>query len=85
MQGEVTYDSESPMVRVYKEEGGDASDTAAVEEWEYVGFEELENYEKMSMTLVAVRPEDESRFTPEEWADILEKIDRGEIRWQDWD
>lgn len=35
--------------------------------------------------LVAVRPEDESKFTPEEWADILVKIEQGEIRWQDWD
>ena len=33
--------------------------------------------------LIAVRPEDESKFTPEEWAEILEKIEQGEIRWQD--
>ena len=32
--------------------------------------------------LLAVRPEDESKFTPEEWAEILEKIERGEIYWQ---
>ena len=32
--------------------------------------------------LAAVRPEDESKFTPEEWAEILEKIERGEIRWE---
>lgn len=33
--------------------------------------------------LLAVRPEDESKFTPEEWAEILEKVERGEIYWQD--
>lgn len=83
LQGEVTYDPEFPMVRVYKEEGGDAPAAAAEEKWEYVN---LEDFEAVEMgTLIAVRPEDESKFTPEEWADILEKIDRGEIRWQDWD
>lgn len=33
--------------------------------------------------LVSVKHSDQSKFTPEEWADILEKIDNGEIVWED--
>ena len=33
--------------------------------------------------LLAVRHDDESRFTPEEWAKILELIEQGEMYWQD--
>lgn len=33
--------------------------------------------------LLAVRHDDESRFTPEEWAEILELIEQGEMYWQD--
>lgn len=33
--------------------------------------------------LVSVSHRDEERFSPEEWAEILDKIDRGEITWED--
>lgn len=33
--------------------------------------------------LVSVSHRDEERFSPEEWAEILKKIDRGEITWED--
>lgn len=33
--------------------------------------------------LIAVNPQDEQDYTPDEWKSILDKIDRGEIRWED--
>ena len=38
---------------------------------------------KISMPLISVKHSDESKFTPEQWADILEQIERGEIFWED--
>jgi hypothetical protein len=35
--------------------------------------------DSMQAVLVAVNQNDENRFTPEEWADILEKVETGEI------
>ena len=36
-------------------------------------------------TLVAVSPEDESKFTPEEWAEILKLVEQGKIRWVEFE
>ena len=44
---------------------------------------DLSNAVKMSLPLIAVKHSDESKFTPEQWADILEQIERGEIFWED--
>ncbi|WP_213582203.1 M56 family metallopeptidase [Paenibacillus sp. J2TS4] len=33
--------------------------------------------------LIAVSPSDESKFTPEEWKNILAQIERGEVYWED--
>lgn len=39
--------------------------------------------EEMPTTLISVSHDDESKFTPEEWASILEQIDQGNIVWED--
>lgn len=36
-------------------------------------------------TLVAVSPTDESKFTPEEWAEILKLVEQGKIRWVEFE
>ncbi len=36
-------------------------------------------------TPVAVSPEDESKFTPEEWAEILKLVEQGKIRWVEFE
>lgn len=38
------------------------------------------NIQSFEFKIVAVSPEDEDKFTPEEWADILEKVETGEIQ-----
>lgn len=44
---------------------------------------DLQNTVHMDMTLVSVSHDDESKFTPEEWAEILKQIELGNISWQD--
>ena len=44
---------------------------------------DLSNAVKMSLPLIAVKHSDKSKFTPEQWADILEQIELGEIFWED--
>ncbi|MFI3255084.1 MAG: M56 family metallopeptidase [Eubacteriales bacterium] len=41
---------------------------------------ESENIQSFDLKIIAVSPEDEKKFTPEQWADILEKVDAGEIQ-----
>ena len=41
----------------------------------------LENAKSLEVTLIAVGPEDESKFSPEEWAKILELVEQGKVRW----
>ena len=43
----------------------------------------LENVQSMTTTLVSVSHMDESRFTPEKWAEILKMIDEGRVFWED--
>ncbi len=38
------------------------------------------NIQSFEFKIVAVSPSDEDKFTPEEWADILEKVETGEIQ-----
>ena len=44
---------------------------------------DLQNTVHMDMTLVSVSHDDESKFTPEEWAEILKQIELGNISWED--
>lgn len=41
------------------------------------------DWEEMPSTLISVSHDDEVKFTPEEWADILEQIGQGNIFWED--
>lgn len=74
---------ESPMVVLSRKEES-ACDPGAepVEKVEWIDLEGENIIWADLGELLAVRPSDESRFTPEEWAEILEKIERGEMYWQ---
>jgi len=56
--------------------------TVNLDHLNYVKSVDLDNAAGMGLTLISVSPDDESKFSPEEWAEILEKIERGEIRWE---
>ena len=43
----------------------------------------LENAQPMKLTLISVSHDDERKFAPEEWAEILELIEQGEMYWED--
>ena len=43
----------------------------------------LNNVQSMTTTLVSVSHADESKFTPEKWAEILKMIDAGTVVWED--
>ena len=43
----------------------------------------LKNAQPMKITLLSVSHNDEHKFTPDEWAQILELIEQGEICWED--
>ena len=42
-----------------------------------------QNAQSMDITLVSVSHDDESKFTPEEWAEILKQIEQGTVYWED--
>ena len=42
-----------------------------------------QNAQSMDITLVSVSHDDESKFTPEEWAEILKQIEQGTVHWED--
>lgn len=42
----------------------------------------LSSIDSRKSRLIAVRPSDEKRFSPEEWQDILAQIERGEMYWE---
>lgn len=42
-----------------------------------------QNAQSMDITLVSVSHDDESKFTPEEWAEILKQIEQGAVHWED--
>ena len=42
-----------------------------------------QNAQSMDITLVSVSHDDESKFTPEEWAEILKQIEQGPVHWED--
>ena len=48
-----------------------------------VDSDEISEAEEGSTVLIAVKRSDENRFTPEEWKDILSKIEKGELSWAD--
>lgn len=43
----------------------------------------LENAQPMAITLISVSHDDEHKFSPEEWSQILKLIDEGKISWED--
>ena len=43
----------------------------------------LENVTYGELTLVSVRHDDERHFSESEWQDILRRIEKGEITWED--
>ena len=43
----------------------------------------LKNAQPMKITLLSVSHNDEHKFAPDEWAQILELIEEGEICWED--
>lgn len=43
----------------------------------------LENAQPMELTLISVSHDDERKFAPEVWAEILELIEQGEMYWED--
>ena len=43
----------------------------------------LENTQPMELTLISVSHDDERKFAPEEWAEILELIEQGKVYWED--
>ena len=49
----------------------------------YMDSPDLQITVHMDMTLVSVSHDDESKFTPEEWAEILKQIELGNISWED--
>lgn len=58
-----------------------------LDDLKYVAGDELEELLKhaqtMDIDLIMVSPDDERKFSPEEWAKILEGIENGTIRWED--
>lgn len=43
----------------------------------------LENAQTMEIRLISVSHDDERKFTPEEWSQILDLIDEGKVFWED--
>lgn len=58
-----------------QESPGNGSEEELAKIWEYA--------ETQDINLVMVNPENESKFTPDEWAKIQEGIKNGTIRWED--
>ena len=62
-----------------------SADSVEALDFEYVtvGAVVLENAQSITTTLVSVSHADESKFSPEEWSEILEMIDAGTVVWED--
>ncbi len=73
---------DAAMVNISKWEEESSSTLLRLDNLERTTILDDDNVTHMGLTLVAVSPDDESKFSPEEWAEILEKIERGEIRWE---
>lgn len=72
---------EQVMVNVCGEAEESASTPISLDQLNRVKVD-LDNITDMELTLISVGPDDESKFSTEEWAEILEKVQRGEIRWE---
>ena len=73
---------DAAMVNISKWEEESSSTPLRLDNLERTTILDDDNVTHMGLTLVAVSPDDESKFSPEEWAEILEKIEWGEIRWE---
>ena len=64
-------------------ESDNTSDAVVLEELDHLDAQELENAIPMGMTLISVSHDDEHKFTPDRWAEILELIKQGKVIWED--
>ena len=55
----------------------------SIDHMAHMDSSDLQNIVHMDMSLVSVSHDDESKFTPEEWAEILKQIELGNISWED--
>jgi beta-lactamase regulating signal transducer with metallopeptidase domain len=60
------------------------SNDIAIQHSEYVEYNvDTGNDHHFASALISVKPSDESKFTAEEWAEILVKIEKGEMIWEE--
>lgn len=73
-----------PMVSILESsEGNNTPDAVSLEQLEHMDARELKNAIPMELTLISVSHNDEHKFTPERWAEILELIEQGKVTWED--
>lgn len=82
------YDVDSngvrPMVNILENsENDNTPDVVSLEQLEHLDVRELENVTPMELPLISVSHDDEHKFTPERWAEILELIEQGKVSWED--
>lgn len=55
-----------------------------IEKLPHINFSQIaESAQEMNTTLISVSHDDKSKFTEDEWTEILNKIEKGEIYWED--
>lgn len=81
---DVDSNGERPMVSILENsENDNTPDVVSLEQLEHLDARELKNAIPMEMTLISVSHDDEHKFTPERWAEILELIEQGKVSWED--
>lgn len=81
---DVDSNGERPMVSILENsKNHNTPDVVSLEQLEHLDARELENAIPMELTLISVSHNDEHKFTPERWAEILELIEQGKISWED--
>ena len=75
----------APLVQRVGEEGNRADNRVTnIEDMAHMDVNgTMQNAQSMDITLVSVSHDDESKFTPEEWAEILKQIEQGTVHWED--
>lgn len=81
---DVDSNGERPMVSILENsENDNTPDVVSLEQLEHLDARELKHAIPMEMTLISVSHDDEHKFTPERWAEILELIEQGKVSWED--
>lgn len=81
---DVDSNGERPMVSILENSKNDNTpDIVSLEQLEHLDVRELENAIPMELPLISVSHNDEHKFTPERWAEILDLIEQGKISWED--